>query len=827
LPRWKKKRADEKHVDFLFEWVTEKDFFSDTADPDERTVKLLIEIQKRSLAEQVGVISWNLNVPQTEILYMIPSDHFPLHPAVQKLLLDKAYYENRTLFWEDLCEDPKFKSHLESSSVQTLIVHPLRQEENSIDALFILNHAPTRQYKRVLEFITFISPVLALSIQNYQLYLQLKHKNEELDSWIAHVESRIEEGTKKLLEREYQYHALFEATNDGIIVHDRDGRLVEANTAVCRLLDYEKKELVALNWNQLTINDLIEQQKALFEKVLSKEKVNPFETTLIRKDGSQFKAELSSRFVRFRGELMIQTVIRDISQKFMFQERLKETKERYQILVEASQVGVFMIHNGIIEFVNSVFEQFTGYKKEELIGRNFFDLIFAEDRDMISSRETQREKGVDVPDHYEVRFLQKAKTWCWGEVRASRIVLEGHPSILGNVMDITKRKQLEMKLIESQKMESIGTLAGGIAHDFNNLLGGILGYASLLLSDMPKDSPYYEDIHTIAETAKRAADLTNRLLAFARGGKYQVTSIKINEIATDVLGILSHGADKSIAFESFFSKNLWQIRGDRQQIHQALMNVCLNAVEAMPNGGKLTFSTDNVILDESFVQTQLGLKAGDYIRIQIADTGIGMDNKTKSRVFEPFFTTRSGQGGKGLGMSVVYGIVKNHEGTATIDSQPGKGTRVTIFLPKHIKSLESDAEPLHDPVEKRTILLVDDEEVIRQVGKRMLNKGGYEVIAVESGEEAIEIFRTHQEKIQLVLLDLVLPTMTGRETAKKLREIDKDIIIVFTSGYGLQDRPDLIKSGEEFFIQKPFQTEVLIKTLEDIIESKPENGRCQ
>ena len=151
-------------------------------------------------------------------------------------------------------------------------MHPLRQEENSIDALFILNHAPTRQYKRVLEFITFISPVLALSIQNYQLYLQLKHKNEELDSWIAHVESRIEEGTKKLLEREYQYHALFEATNDGIIVHDRDGRLVEANTAVCRLLDYEKKELVALNWNQLTINDLIEQQKALFEKVLSKKK---------------------------------------------------------------------------------------------------------------------------------------------------------------------------------------------------------------------------------------------------------------------------------------------------------------------------------------------------------------------------------------------------------------------------------------------------------------------------------------------------------------------------------------------------------------------------
>jgi CheY-like chemotaxis protein len=252
-----------------------------------------------------------------------------------------------------------------------------------------------------------------------------------------------------------------------------------------------------------------------------------------------------------------------------------------------------------------------------------------------------------------------------------------------------------------------------------------------------------------------------------------------------------------------------------------MMNICLNAVEAMPNGGKLMFSLDNVILDESFAQTHLGLKAGDYVRIQVMDTGTGMDAKTKSRVFEPFFTTRPGRGGKGLGLSVVYGIVKNHEGTVALDSHLGKGTKVTIFLPRFIKeSPKSDPSLANEFQTRNFILLVDDEEVIRQVGSRMLQKGGFEVLVVENGEEAVQIFEKRQNEIRLVLLDLILPTMSGRDTAKKLREIDPNVVIVFTSGYGPQDRPDLIRSGEEFFIQKPFQTEVLLKTLQDILESK-------
>ncbi|MFC1569103.1 PAS domain S-box protein, partial [bacterium] len=293
LRRWRKKRLDEKSIEFLFEWVAEKDFFSDTLDPEARTNKLLIEIQKRSLAEQVAVLTWNLSVPQAEILYTIPNEKLPIHASAQKLILNKVWHENRTLFWEDLCEDPSIKAHLNNSSLNNLIVHPLYREENDIDALFVLNHAPSAQHNRIIEFIAFVSSVLALSIQNHRLYLQLKNKKGELESWVNHVEGRIEDGTKKLLEREYQYQALFEGTNDGILVHNKSGDLIEANAVFCRLLGYDKDDLLTLNWQQLAQTELLEKHEQFFKKILSKEKVSPLETTLIQKDGSTIKVELS------------------------------------------------------------------------------------------------------------------------------------------------------------------------------------------------------------------------------------------------------------------------------------------------------------------------------------------------------------------------------------------------------------------------------------------------------------------------------------------------------------------------------------------------------
>jgi nitrogen-specific signal transduction histidine kinase/CheY-like chemotaxis protein len=400
------------------------------------------------------------------------------------------------------------------------------------------------------------------------------------------------------------------------------------------------------------------------------------------------------------------------------------------------------------------------------------------------------------------------------------VVLEGVPSVLGNILDISQRKEWEHQLLEAQKMESIGTLAGGIAHDFNNLLGGILGYASLLMSEMKEDDPYFEDIHAIADTAKRAADLTNQLLAFARGGKYQVSTLRLNKIVQDVLGMLSASVDPSIVIETQMGEDLWSVKGDSRQIHQAIMNICLNSLDAMLGGGKLIVSTDNVSLDTQFTQRHLGMKSGEYIRVVIEDTGFGMDEKTKSRIFEPFFTTKPANEGKGLGLSMVYGIVKNHGGAIHVESERGRGTVVTLYFPRFEEVPVVPAEsPVPLPKGAHKVLLVDDEEIIRHVGNRMLRKKGFEVLLAKNGKEALELYQKQKAEIAVVVLDLVMPEMGGKETYQQLKSLNPNVKVVFTSGYGPEDRPDLVNGKSVIFLQKPFHTEILFQTIQNAIHN--------
>lgn len=803
----------------FFEWAVRKDLFSSILDPVDRTQKLLAEIQKRSLADQVVLLSWDTSKKTYETLASSPLGVDPLlDEGLQFNLLHKVLNTKQILFWEDVWHDELLRHQLKKNNCNTFLISPLIYQNEVLDVLLIVNYSLSGSSSRIIEFISLISTVLALSLQNYRLYQELKKKNEELTDWTDNVEKRIKDGTKHLLEKELQYYALFEGANDGILVQDLSGKILEVNQVACKILGYNKRDLLNLSWKDLAPVDHLPEQTDFFNRIPKKEKMSPFETVLRKKTGEPFYAELSSRKVLFRGQEAVQSFVRDVSSRKQLEDGLRESRETYRILFDSSLMGVFILKNGNIQLANDMFSEITGYSKEELNAFKFFDLIAPEDRSMVSSRESRREKGEDIPEQYETRFIHKKGDKRWGEIRSCRIVFEGQTGILGNIIDITQHKQLEMQVLENQKMESIGTLAGGIAHDFNNLLGGILGYASLILCDMKKDNPYYEDIYTIAETAKRAADLTNRLLAFARGGKYRVTPINVNQISKDVLTILSHSIDRSIAIETHFFKNLWQVKGDGQQIHQAMLNICLNAVDAMPGGGKLTLATDNVILDESFAQTQLGLKPGDYVRVSILDTGIGMDEKTKTRIFEPFFTTKPSNGGKGLGLSMVYGIVKNHDGCILVDSEIGKGTKMTLFFPRFMEEETSILKPKTSEISaKKKILLIDDEEIIREVGKRMLIKGGYEVQVANNGVDALELYRKDPEEFNLVLLDLIMPEMDGKEIFHRLKEINPDVRVVFTSGYGPQDRPDLAQIENAGFIQKPFQTEILLQTVNGIL----------
>jgi len=822
---WKKKKEvlsfPQKYVSFI-DWAQGKDFFSQTIDPWKRIKKLLVEIQKRTLSDQILLIRWKQNDDNS--LHLVagsPQGAKPLiNSKLQLFLAKKAFAEKKLLLWEDLWEDGFLREYLKHSKCDTVLISPITIEKDSIYLLIVINYSNGGESTRVVDFIVFVSSVLSLSLQNCYLYAELKKKSKELQDWVANVEKRIEDETRRLLEKESQYHALFEGANDGILVHDYSGKLLEANRVACRLLGYEKEEMLSMNWNQLTISDVLTEQKIFFDKILKKAEVVPLETIMRKRDGSTFHAELSSRKVWFRGKEVIQTFIRDVSLRKALEESLRESKIKYRMLVESSLVGVFIIRNGIIQFVNDMFEKVTGYSKNELIEKDFFDLIVPEQRSVVRNRELRRERGESVLDHYEAQFLKKEGGRCWCEVRLRRVILDGEAAILGNIIDITQKKRLEMELLETQKMESIGTLAGGIAHDFNNLLGGILGYASLLLSDMPKDHPYYNDIRSIAETAKRAADLTNRLLGFARGGKYQVTSIYVNKVIEDIVAILLRMVDGLITIETSLEPNIWPLKGDFQQIYQALLNICLNGVEAMPEGGKLTITTSNVVLNASVSQTQLGVVPGDYVKITISDTGIGMDKNTKLRIFEPFFTTKQTGEGAGLGLAMVYGVIKNHGGSISVDSELGKGTKVTVFFPRSIEGKSKETQQGASSYEKSNrILLVDDEKVIREVARRMLEKGGFNVLTARNGREAVDIYKKNKENIGLVLLDLIMAEMGGEETYRKLLEIDPEVKVVFTSGYGPYEMLGPVPLGKEFFIQKPFQTEILIQKVRDILNA--------
>ena len=806
------------------DWLSHSDVLGASVHPAKRLAWLLAEIQKRALAEQVFLVSLPAPDLHLELISSVPANESPLIPReMLETLVRMAMHEHRLLSTEDFHGDHALERRLHSRHCRSILIHPFQDRDGSADLLVMINYSNLGDGSRIMDLALFAGSLLALALHNHRLFEELQQKDVELSDWTEHIEKRIEEGTKKLLERELQYHSLFEGTHDGIVVHDRDGRILETNKASCHLFGYDRKEFLALSWSMLVDpGSRTGELDQFFDRILKNETVAPIETVLLRRDGTPFFAELSSRRVRFMGRDAIQSFIRDVTVRVNLESGLREEREKYRILVESSLVGVFIIHGGTIRFSNAKFAEILKYSNEQLTGANYFDLIDPEDRSMVVARETKRESGGDVEAHYEVRYLRKDGTRCWCELHCCRVEVGGRPSVLGNVLDISQRKQWEAQLLESQKMESIGTLAGGIAHDFNNLLGGILGYASLLLSDIKENHPFYQDLLAIADTAKKAADLTNRLLAFARGGKYQVSTFGLNKTAEDVLGILQHSIDPNITIETQLAGDLWTIKGDSRQIYQVFMNICLNAVDAMPGGGKLLFVTENVTLDESFAQTQIGMKPGDYVKVTIQDTGFGMDERTKSHMFEPFFTTKPTHEGKGLGLSVVYGIVKNHGGTLMVETERGKGTSLMLFFPRFSESAPEITESIFLETfssQQKTILLVDDEEIIRHVGDRMLKKKGFEVILAKNGREAVEVYQREKEDIAVVLMDLVMPEMGGKEAYQKLKKINPNVKVVFTSGYGPQDRPDLMGNPDLLFLQKPFHTEILYQTIQAALKN--------
>jgi signal transduction histidine kinase/HAMP domain-containing protein len=387
----------------------------------------------------------------------------------------------------------------------------------------------------------------------------------------------------------------------------------------------------------------------------------------------------------------------------------------------------------------------------------------------------------------------------------------------GYFVDITEKKKLEETLIQTQKLESVGLLAGGIAHDFNNILTGILGYSSLMKSMMDEDDSNYQYVDTIEKAAIRATTLTHQLLGFARKGKYKVEKLDVNEIVKELVIFMRETFDRSLTILPDLKDSLPFVEGDSNQLYQAIMNMCINARDAMPDGGKLYIKTEYCLLEDEVVVDLYRIPAGNYVKISVTDTGTGMSPEIKKRIFEPFYTTKSVGKGTGLGLAMVYGIIKNHAGYINVYSEIGVGTTLSIYLPKAEGTVGPKivGEVSEKRYSKATILLLDDEEVIREMVKDMMKPYGYSVITAGDGKEGIRLFEEHKERIDLVILDMIMPQESGKQVFKKMRIIKPEARILICSGYGQEQYfHELFEAGAYGFLQKPFRKAELLSKVE-------------
>lgn len=512
-------------------------------------------------------------------------------------------------------------------------------------------------------------------------------------------------------------------------------------------------------------------------------------------------------------------------------EKIRESEEKYRAILESIEEGYFELDaQGKVTFFNEALPSISGFSEKAIIGTDCRSLLYgnsllAFDRALDSVRATGRPQSVS-----EIKFSHKNGATLLLDISISPKKEDGklEPGFRVVVRDVTekiaaekKQKNLELQLLQSQKMEAIGTLAGGLAHDFNNILMGILGNASLMLIDMQPDNPCYDRLKNIENYVENGASLTHQLLGFARGAKYEVRSTDLNALIKKNAEMFGR-TKKEIHIKYDFKEGLWPTEVDRGQIEQVLLNLYVNAWQAMPAGGNILIKTDN-----TFLTTEDGKKhelpPGKYIRIAVIDSGVGMSEEVRRRIFEPFFTTKPKGRGTGLGLASAYGIIKNHSGSIDVKSRPGQGSTFSIYLPASEKrSAENQADLMEIKKGKGTILLVDDEKMILEVGKEYLHTLGYKAEIAGSGIEALTLFENDPGRFDLIILDMIMPEMNGKDTFKTIRALRKDQPVLFSSGYSLDEKSrSVIQSSDCGFIQKPFNIQRLGKAIGEILQTGP------
>jgi PAS domain S-box-containing protein len=629
------------------------------------------------------------------------------------------------------------------------------------------------------------------------------------------------------------FEQLLEATPDAIVGLDDEGRIVLVNGQTETLFGYAREDLLREEVGVLASD----RSRHLLRDRVGDYFVEPrtgsmgarLELDGRRQDGSEFPAEISLSSIEVDGGLLVTAAIRDVT------ERRAAEKKFEQFLEFAPDAIVGVMPTGEIVLVNQQAETLFGYTREELIGKLVESLVpkrFRElhphHRDDYFHEPRTRPMGAGV----ELYAMRKDGTEFPVEISLSSIDTEEGTLATVAVRDVSDRAEGEREralleqLHQAQRLESVGQLAGGIAHDFNNILGVIMNYAEFVADEQEPDSEALHDVEEIRRAAERAAALTRQLLIFSRREVVQPEVLDLRQVIEGIENLLHRALGERVEMETVFDHDLMAIEADPGQIEQVLVNLAVNARDAMPEGGRLLIEAGNAELDEEYAYMHPDTAPGNYVRLKVSDTGIGMDEKTIQRAFEPFFTTKGKAEGTGLGLATVYGIVTGAGGRIDIYSEPGMGTTVKIHLPaSSVAPGEDEAQPKERPAGcGEVVLVVEDEPDVRRMAERILAKGGYSVISTSGGQEALDVCRRADRPIQLLLTDVIMPGMLGTELVEQVKAIRPELGVIFMSGYSHEVlAPEaLAEQGAGTFIEKPFSASELLKAVRRLLDAERE-----
>lgn len=641
---------------------------------------------------------------------------------------------------------------------------------------------------------------------------------------------------RKKIEQELQF-TRFAVDNlaDMAFWMNAEGRFIYVNRASCDSLGYSRDELLGMRVSDIDPLFPVDRWSENWNK-LRELKHHVLESQHITREGKIFPVEINDNFIETGGHEYNCAFARDITDRKRTERMLAEQYRLIHAILEATpQLMVFKDRNGVYREVNQAFCSFMGNRREAIIGKTDYELFPSDDAALhISGDADVMETGDCVEKEMLVQSALRPR---WLHVVKSP-VLDAEEKIIGvlcSVNDLTERKQAEeereallAQLYQAQKMDSIGRLAGGVAHDFNNMLGVILGYTEMVMEQMDPDQPQYDMLKEVHKAASRSADLTRQLLAFARKQVAEPRIIDLNETVEGMIKMLRRLIGEDIELVWIPEKNIAPIYFDSSQLDQILANLCVNARDALSGTGRITIETANADLDTEFPDYQGVITPGRYVSLTVSDNGCGMDRETMARIFEPFFTTKQSGKGTGLGLATVYGIVKQNNGFTNVYSELGQGTSFTIYLPKHSedKAPRSEQAPLVETGPgDRTILLVEDDLSILNMTETMLKKLGYLVLTASVPKDAIRIASEYPGVIDLLMTDVIMPEMNGRDLAQNLKLSLRDIKVLFMSGYtaNVIAHHGVLEEGL-LFIQKPFQRKDLVMKLRQAFENKQEEA---